>query len=132
MRNSSYMNNGNNAGGAQEELKQRYLLYSTVKRNPTMPPDQLFMNFLYLKMGGNPLRTIHFIQNLVDQKFIMIKEQNIQLQKKVSADWSEEQIKANNRLYTHMEKSIAYMTEYLQRILELEDMLIIDVPFLCH
>ncbi len=67
------------------------MLYSTIKRNPTILPAQLFMNFLYLKMGGNPLRAIHFFQNLVDQKLVMIKNLNIQDQKKVNADWSEEQ-----------------------------------------
>ena len=34
--------------------------------------QEYFLNFIGLKMEGNPLRTYHFIQSLLDQKNLKI------------------------------------------------------------
>ena len=78
-------------------------------------PDEYFMNFLYLRTEGNPLRSIHYIQNMIRQKHLMIKNENTN---EVDNKW--------------MDEEVLYISDHLKKIIELEDMLTVDSPNMAY
>jgi hypothetical protein len=66
------------------------------------------MFFLFLKMYGNPLRTIHFIQNLLQQNLLKMKNINTE--------------------DSHLKEDVAYISDQLKYVFEIEDLLTVEVP----
>lgn len=60
----------------EKQLNFRYIFFSRIKDELKKDAKDFLLNFLYLKTEGNPMRTINWIQNMIDQRMLIVKKLN--------------------------------------------------------